>query len=297
MRKGLGGWLFAGLLVGVVGALLIGWMMFSQVPRRTLASAVRSLERYRTLTGLARFERRQSAHFDLYFNTADEAVADMVLQTAETVWDPVIQRMGRRPSGRVPLILYPSREELRQAFGWGQSESALGVYWQGTIRLLSPNVWLEGLEEESREKAFARLNPIAHEFTHYLLDELTAGNYPRWFTEALAQRVEAAVTGYVWLESSSRLSQTLYSYEELVSHFHKLPNQSLAYREAYLFLDWLTKERGEPSLERLVHLLAKGDTFEGAFTQAFEAAPAERFQEWSTWVQANAAELDAAISP
>jgi hypothetical protein len=297
MRKGLGGWLFAGLMVVLVCALLIGGVMFSQAPRRALASALRSLERYRTLTGLARFERRQSTHFDLYFTASDEAVADTVLQTAETVWDPVIQRMGTKPAGRVPLILYPSREELRRAFGWGQSESALGVYWQGTIRLLSPNVWLEGLGVESREKAFARLNPIAHELTHYLLDEQTAGNYPRWFTEALAQRVEAGVTGYVWLEPTSRLSQPLYSYEQLANQFHRLPNQSLAYREVYLFLDWLIKDRDEPSLERLVHLLAKGETFGAAFTQAFGASPAERFQEWTTWAQANTAELDAAISP
>ncbi|HLO02779.1 MAG TPA: hypothetical protein VK191_06715 [Symbiobacteriaceae bacterium] len=253
---------------------------------------MRTLERHRVLEGLEGYHHQTSEHYDLYYTDTDANVTTLILETAERVWAPVSAEMRSAPHGRVSLILYPSRDDLRKAFGWGQSESALGVYWQGTIRLLSPNVWLDGMKDQHDVEEFARLNPVAHELTHYILDERTGGNYPRWFTEALAQQVEERVTGYVWLEPTSRISQDLYEYEELNLTFQTLSNQPLAYRQSYLFLRWLAERNGEQAVEQMIQGLAHGDSFPEAFASTYGRPPERLFSEWQEWALANAPLLD-----
>lgn len=268
------------------------WAAIAPPVQQVVRPYLRAMERRRVLERLAGYQIQSSEHYDLYFTAADENVAHLILATAERVWAPVSAQMSTTPSSRVPLILYPSRDDLRQAFGWGQSESALGVYWQGTIRLLSPNVWLDGMQREYDLEEFARLNPVAHELTHYILDERTGGNYPRWFTEALAQQVEERVTGYVWLEPTSRITQDLYGYDELSTAFQALPNQSLAYRQSYLFLRWLADRNGEQAVEQLIQRLARGVAFPDAFAAVYGSPPGQLFREWQQWAVANAAILD-----
>jgi hypothetical protein len=265
--------------------------------RQAVQPVLRAFERNQTLSSLEGYHQQASEHYDLYYKDADASLAPLVLATAERVWAPVLAQMNARPRERVPLIMYASREDLRAAFGWGQSESALGVYWRGTIRLLSPNVWLDRLAPAQQEAEFIRLNPIAHELTHYILDERTGGNYPRWFTEALAQDVEERVTGYLWLEPNPRLSQNLYTYSQLNSSFQDLPNQPLAYRQSYLFLHWLGEQNGQSAVEGLIRRLAKGEAFALAFASNYGALPEQLFGEWQDWAVAHAAELDDPVIP
>lgn len=289
MFKRLCGWLILILLTGAgVGLFAARLLPVQQLVRPYL----RAWERNRVLAGLEGYQYEASEHFDLYYTDVDENVAPLILETAERVWAPVGLEMQRTPQGRVPLILYPTREELRAAFGWGQSESALGVYWQGTIRLLSPNAWLDGMKSDRDLREFERLNPIAHELTHYILDERTGGNYPRWFTEALAQQVEERVTGYVWVEPASQMAQDLYEYDELNMRFQALKNQPLAYRQSYLFLRWLADRSGEQASERLIQDLGRGDSFPEAFANVYGSSPDLLFRQWQEWAVANAALLD-----
>lgn len=285
--------LFGSLLVVLLAGAGVGVCVATFLPvQQVVRPYLRALERHRILSGLEGYQLQTSEHYDLYYNKADENVVPLILETAERVWAPVGAQMEGTPRGRVPLIIYPSRDELRKAFGWGQSESALGVYWQGTIRLLSPNVWLDGTKRTYDLKEFERLNPIAHELAHYILDERTGGNYPRWFTEALAQQVEERVTGYVWLEPTSRIAQELYDYDELNMTFQALPNQPLAYRQSYLFLRWLAERSGEEAVDQMIQRLARGIPFPDAFTAAYGGSPDQLFSEWQQWAVANAAILD-----
>jgi hypothetical protein len=287
--KGLGYWLLVPL--SVCSLLVLTWRAWPQ-PRATVYQLYRSRERERTLEQVASYERKSSERFELYYTAADAAVTDLVLKTAESVYDAVVEEVGFQPEGRVPLILYPTRQEMRQAFGWGNGESALGVYWQGTIRLLSPNVWITQKDPEKQAKSFRRLNPIAHELTHYVLDYLTNGNYPRWFTEGLAQWVEHQVTGYLWIESSSTLKQPLYSLEDLRDRFDSLKNQPLAYRQSYLLLEYMVQTEGEESLGRLIQYLAQGISFDRAVEEVYGKDMVEMYTGWKDWVAAHLNQLE-----
>jgi len=228
----------------------------------------------------------------VYYTDADQDVVGLVLDTAETVYGPVTEGVGYRSSAPVPIILYANRDALRHAFGWGNSESALGVYWRGTIRLLSPNVWVHQKNARDQRKVFQKLNPLAHELTHFTLDYLTSGNYPRWFTEGLAQYVEFDVTGYLWIEPESTLRQRLYTLAELQDDFDQLENQPLAYRQSYLLVKYAAKTYGEERLSDLVASLGRGEQFSHAVQRVLGVPLPTLYNGWHEWVVANVDRLD-----
>lgn len=267
------------LPLAVIGAV---WQIWPQ-PRAAVYRIYREQGRERTLSELAAYDQVESAHFTLYYTEEDRGVTEMVLQTAENLYGSVVAKMGFSPPGRVPIIMYPSRQELRSAFGWGSEQSALGVYWQGTIRLLSPNAWISSTGAK-QQKVFQKLNPIAHELTHYLLDFMTSGNYPHWYTEGLAQRIEHQITGFLWIESSSNLDQTLYTMAELRDGFDQLPNQPLAYRQSYLLVTYMAELGGEESLATLNQHLAAGQSFERAVVEIYGQSTDTLYTNWQSWV-------------
>ncbi len=278
--------------VSLASMMTVLWRAWPQ-SRAVVYRVHREHSQERTLQELLGYSRKRSDHFDLYYREPDEGVTDLVLGTAEALYDEVVSTVGFVPTEPVPIILYPDRQQLRDAFGWGNGESALGVYWKGTIRLLSPNAWITEKDAAKRRKVFGRLNPIAHEFSHYLLDVMTDGNYTRWFTEGLAQRVERQATGFLWIERSSTLRQELYSLADLRDRFDSLPNQPLAYRQSYLLVEYMAQIGGEEALTSLIQLLATNQPFEKAVTQIYGQSVDALFDDWNDWVQAHLDELEA----
>lgn len=262
------------------------------VTRETAYHLYRSYGKSRVISGLEGYQSIESNRFRIYYTPGDADVAPLILETAEEIYEPVVQKVGFRPPGAAVIILYPDRTEFRNAFGWGAEESALGVYHAGTIRLLSPHAWITDRTLEEKSKAFKKLGPSSHEFTHYVLDYMTNGNYPRWFTEGLAQRVEYQITGFLWLEQKSTLRQQLYTLRELETNFDKLPNQALAYRQSYLLVDYMAQQYGEESLRHLTERLAAGDQFNRAVLQATGQPMQSINVSWTRWVERNLDRLD-----
>ena len=283
----------ARILVALAPLLALSALVwYWQQAREMVYGAIREHAKTQALTALSGYHTRTSAHFKVYYGDVDQDVAELILDTAETVYKPVVDRVGYRPPAPVPIIVYPNREALRHAFGWGNGESALGVYWGGTIRLLSPNAWIIRPSSREQRLAFQKLNPLAHEFTHYTLDYLTSGNYPRWFTEGLAQYVEYNVTGYLWIEPESTLRQRLYTLQELQGEFDRLKNQPLAYRQSYLLFRYMATTYGDERLSDLIGSLARGEPFAHAVQRVLGLPLPQVYDRWQAWVNANLERLD-----
>ena len=280
------------LIFAVVLGLLAGtgFYLFPHYWNQARAVAYGTYRHYgrtQALTSLDGYLMASSQHFVLYYRPEDADAVDLILETAERVYGPVVARVGRRPSDPVPILLYASRREMRSAFGWGNGESALGVYWKGTVRLLSPNVWIGQESERTRNRVFERMNPIAHELTHYILDYETSGNYTRWFSEGLAQWVEYHVSGYLWIESDSSLRQPLYTMEDLERRFAVLPNQALAYRQSYLLVTYIEARFGSESLLSIVDHLEDGHPIDTALRRAVGLSSRQLHTGWEKWLEEN----------
>lgn len=246
-------------------------------------AVIRELVKLHTVIGTLNMEKATSSHFYVKFNPGDRADAEMVLDTAERFYYPVINDFGFTPRGRIPLIIYSSREELNRSFGWQSNESAMGVYWAGTIRVLSPRAWVDEQEPALIKEAFVFSGPMAHELAHLAVDYLTGGNYPRWFTEGVAQYEEYKLTGFEMAYDGDPVNQFLYSMDSLAADFDKLPDQSLAYRESFAAVRYLVYRYGEKSLFELIKVLGRGEDFNQALKMVIGTDRHNFEYQWQKW--------------
>jgi len=226
----------------------------------------------------------ETEHFKIKYTQVDADTVALIAEASEAAYSPVTRELGYAPPGKTLILVQPNRNELRKAFGWSGSESAMGVYWGGVIQLLSPHVWLN--DGESVEE-FIHSGPMVHEYTHLVFDHLTNGNYPRWFTEGLAQYVEYRVNNYEWHTESNRLDGKLYTMAELEKNFDELPNQSLAYRQSLAAVRFIGEVYGEEALRNVIASLQAGNSMKQAIQKNVGLTAAAFEQGWQKWAMKN----------
>lgn len=249
--------------------------------------AARELLKTHAVIAARGMDRMASEHFFIKFKPEEREMAGLVLETAERFYRPVTEDFGFVPRRRIPIILYSSKEELNKSFGWEAKESAMGVYWAGAIRVLSPAAWIGETEPGRVREAFASAGPMAHELAHLMVDYLTGGNYPRWFTEGLAQYEEHKLTGFEFDDPAGSLRQPLYSMNELTYNFDSLPNQSLAYRESLAAVRYIAYRYGEGALAGLLRELGAGKDFGRAVREVLHLDEGRFEAEWQEWARRN----------
>jgi len=207
----------------------------------------------------------QTEHYIIKYLPIDQEYVTMVAGTAEEAYSSVTDRLGQLPAKQTTLVIYPDNKSLAASFGWDKDEKALGVYWGGTIRILSPGAWL--LNPLQRDR-FIKEGPMVHEFTHLMVDEMTKGNYNRWWTEGVAQYTEKKITGFEFATPFNG-KQHLYYYtlDNLEKNFDKL-DQSVAYWEALQAVDFIVDKYGEEKIYAIIHYLSKGDSMTRAVENA-----------------------------
>lgn len=255
------------LICCLIFLVIAGSLLFYQpeIPRTWTYGLIRQVIAGYTAWQTRGWATLTSAHFILRYQPGDADVASLVLETAEAAYEPASRLLEYRPGGKILILLYPDRASLARQFGWPASESAMGVYWGGVIRVLSPHDWVDSQDPGEIAAVFKTSGPVAHEFTHFLVDMKTRGNYPRWLTEGVAQEVERLLTGFTMPGSDQ--AQAWYHLADMDTSFDSLPDQSLAYRQSLLIVDYLVRERGIITLCRLLDSLGQGDTLDQAFRQ------------------------------
>ncbi|OPX84490.1 MAG: hypothetical protein A4E53_04274 [Pelotomaculum sp. PtaB.Bin104] len=229
-----------------------------------------------------RSEEIYSEHFRVRFMPGNRAEAELVLEATEFFYYPVMKDFNYSPRTRIPVIIYSSREALNKSFGWDAKENAMGVYWAGTIRVLSPRAWAGGADMDKLKETFFSSGPVAHELTHLVVDYLTGGNYPRWFTEGVAQYEEYKLTGFVFRNTADLLRQSHYSIGEL-DDFDNLPNQAQAYSESFSAVLYIVQNYGEDTLMELFNKLGEGNNFSEAMEKAMGINVQEFDLKWQEW--------------
>jgi hypothetical protein len=214
----------------------------------------------------------------------DRGEAELVLETAEKFYQPITEDFGYTPRGRIPIILYSTKQELNQSFGWDASESAMGVYWAGVIRVLSPGAWVAETEADRVREVFVSSGPVAHELTHLMVDYLTGGNYPRWFTEGVAQYEEYKLTGFTLSKPEDSLKPPLYSMQELSRDFDNLADQTRAYSQSLAAVQYIVSQYGDDALAGLIKELGLGCSFSQAAEKVLQLDDTQFEARWQSWV-------------
>lgn len=277
----------AWVIAGVVMALL--FLVYSRYPgatRGVLYNAFRECARVSLSFQTRGYMENESEHFRVKYLPRDADIASIVLEAAEKVYEPVNSALGFTPQRKVPIVIYPSEEELATSFGWPVDEGALGAYWVGTIRVLSPKAWIT--DESRLGERFWEAGPMAHEYTHFVIDHLTHGNYPRWLTEGLAQWQDREVTGFMFSFSAEELGTlTPYSLKQLDRDFDDQPNQMLAYWQALAAVEFMDKQYSIDKIKELINRLGEGYNLGVAFESTFGISFNDFEAHYQVWLQEN----------
>lgn len=275
-------------LVIVISALLMAnWT----IPKTYIYGILRELAKDNALYKVQHLMILEGQHFIVHYEPENADLAPMVLENAEKVYQPVVNAFGYQPKEKVNIIVYPTRGALNKSFGWEADESAMGVYWAGVIRVLAPDQWIDTADDQELTKIFASDGPMAHEFSHLVIDYRTRGNYPRWLTEGLAQYQEYKLTGFRFTEPQGRLTSQLYPFDQMDKHFDYLPNQSLAYRQSLAAVQFLVEQYGANSLEELLQELGKGVALPKAVQDTIGLDSDSYEQVFAQWVAENVERL------
>lgn len=225
----------------------------------------------------------EGKHVLVTFQEGDRKYAGMVLEAAERFYRPVAEKYGLKAGRKVTVMIYPTREELNASFGWSASESAMGVYWVGVIKVLSPASWVEGEDPREIREVFINAGPMAHELTHLAVDYATRGNCPRWLTEGLAQLEEYRLTGFRFTDQAGAGGDRFYSLKDMDRGFDDLPDQALAYRESLSVVEYIDAVYGQEKLLDIVSLLGSGRGIGAAVREALGVDMAGLERNWRTW--------------
>jgi hypothetical protein len=207
----------------------------------------------------------QTEHYLIKYLPVDEDSVELVAEAAEEAYTSVSTSLGQQPAKQTTIVIYPDNASLAASFGWDKNEKALGVYWGGTIRILSPDAWLSNLGQRDR---FIKEGPMVHEFTHLIVDEITKGNYNRWWTEGIAQYTEKKITGFEFADPFVGGQEFhYYTLENLEKNFDSL-DQSVAYWESLQAVNYLVDNYGEEKLYTILRYLGNGDSMTKATEKA-----------------------------
>ena len=270
------------IVIGLL-AIMLALLLFTQLsmkPRLWIYPVVRQVAMAKLDYETRNMQQYSTEHFLIKYTASDADQVAMVAQAAEVAYRPVTDMMGYAASKKATIYIYPDRQEMRQAIGWSGDESAMGVYYSGVIQVLSPKAWMKSGDTVA---TFVHNGPVAHEFTHLVLDYQTNGNYSRWFTEGLAQYTEYKVNDYEWITPTNHLTGNIYTLAELDEHFDDLPNQALAYRESLAAVRFIADNFGEDKLRQIDGLLAQGKPLKAAISATLGLTYDEYEQNWKTW--------------
>lgn len=253
-------------------------------PRVMAYSLFREAAKKEILWQTRQWERAAGDRFEIIYQGQDTDVAPLVLEVTENSYAGVAERLGYFSPGRVPVIIYPDRASLGQSFGWAADESAMGVYWAGVVRVLSPKDWIHATDRHQLDETFRQSGPVVHELAHLAVDYRARGNYPRWLTEGIAQYVERDLTGFV-MEAPGFRTGPWYPLEKMDREFDALPDQGLAYWQSLALVDFLVDGYGYGVIDRILTALGQGMTWGQVLEREIGMKSWEFMARFTTWTR------------
>ena len=268
-------------LAGFAAAVLVlgaAWFVWPTVAAEAHAARA-TVHRAVTLAALSGRPRLTTPYFTVYYPQGDLAQAQIVASAADSAYPRVARDFGIAASGRHPLVV-ATASEMQRVVGTAVTAPPLGLYECGVIWLLEPAAFLPagpGLATE-----YATQGPVTHELTHLANDLDSAGRDPVWLDEAIAQYEDWRLTGYVWVAPDSGFGGATYTLAQLEGGFYALPNQALAFHQAFAAATLLCGQAPGVCVQ-ILHLLGDGRSLSQAVTQAAGPRAAAALADGAAW--------------
>lgn len=186
----------------------------------------------------------ETAHFIIKYE--DKKEAELVARIAEKYYEPVCEIYRYKTDKKIPIIIHSDIEAMNRAVYLKSEQVPMGIFSGKTIQILSPKIWIK---EEELEEIFEKQGPIIHEMSHYIVDDITKGNYDQWLFEGLALYTEYLYTGYVI--GKDKEFDILYTIDELEKNFSQLDTIK-AYYSSFIIIKTAIEENHVEYLDNML---------------------------------------------
>ncbi|NLB52669.1 MAG: hypothetical protein GX808_07000 [Syntrophomonadaceae bacterium] len=222
----------------------------------------------------ADFSQTETLHFNIRYTKTDNENVELVANASEYAYNAVTDFFNSKPQEKTTIIVYPDTESLAHSFGWDKNQKAEGVYWAGSIRVISPDYWQEEVWVTGEYQLQA--GPLVHEFAHLMVDEHTRGNYNRWWTEGIAQYVEKKITGFQFREPFSDNQKMMILPLNILNKEFDRDKGAIAYWQSLKIIEFIVDNYGEEKLFVIMDNLGQGDNIKQAITKSLNV----NFKDW-----------------
>ncbi|WP_202707743.1 peptidase MA family metallohydrolase [Sporosalibacterium faouarense] len=244
------------VFVLVIIMTLTVFSLFNLNIKSKFSQLVKAFEKTRILHNVKEYDKLETERFVIRYED-DKKNAELTAKILSKYYDQVCSMFDYYPQEKVVIIIYNNGEDLVDNTRLKKDTPPLGVYYSGTINILSPKVWLS--QNESYEEAFEKNGPVVHEFAHQVVDDITNGNYPIWLTEGIALYVEYKTTGFEW--GSEIKNGNDITVEDLTNKFYDI-DTGLSYRKSFEVVSSISENWGFDKLRLLLDTLGDGNSMD-----------------------------------
>ncbi len=238
------------------------------------------------------FQSYKTEHFNILISKRDSVLAYYIKDHIETIYDRISKELKYFPEGQIRIEIYPGPEEFGLASGLSSEDmevsGAIGVCKFNKIMILSPRCLMFG---------YRWVDALTHEYTHFLIINITNNNCPIWLNEGLAKYFES-----IWRTNNSVYLTPVYknilakvaqhnqylNFSKMEKSMPKLGSReevALAFAEASNAVEMIFKKYGRNRLIRLLRQLGKGRGFDATFKKIFGKDQVEIEREWRNYLK------------
>lgn len=233
----------------------------------------REIKKECLIAGSSGLKILETDNYKIHYKSVKEEYMDIIKEDAEKSLKDVLNDFDYSINEKINIIVYSDYMDMADNIGLGKGTAAMGVYYGGTISILDPSRWINSSEDI--KKVFASQGPMVHELTHYIVDYMSGGNVPVWFTEGVALYEEYRINNIEW--GQNKKYNKFYDLKELEGGFYSL-DEVKAYRQSLLAVKYIGDNFGMEALMEIINKLGAGKTMNQAAEQVIGMSADELFK-------------------
>jgi len=176
----------------------------------------------------------EGVHSNVYYQKEKE-YAELIQRQADTYYTMIKTDFQWNKIEKIDFVLFETKEDFVSSLLY-RGEIPMGVYYNGVIAILSPDLWKEEKENWQTKDDFLERGPVVHEMIHFAVDDKTKGNCEQFLSEGIALYYEEKYTNFLW-DIKENEKQITITKKQLKENFNEL-DSSVAYWKSY---EWVKK--------------------------------------------------------
>lgn len=237
-------------------------------------------------------ERIESEHFILRVQKKEKFLATYALETLEKAYQEIGKELNVFPKEKIFVEIYPTLETFAKASTLSQEildrSGAIGICKFRRLMILSP---------EQLAFGYRWLDTLAHEYTHYLVNILSAGKCPLWLHEGIAKYLESTwrtrKTHYLTPGNRTELvgamkEDRLIPFSRMEPSMVYLENQTQvrqAFSQVAHAVQYIEKLKEGKGIRQILMEISSGKSREEAFRSVLNLSSEEFESEWKKFLK------------